>query len=467
MTESLLRPDLVVVGGGPAGVMAATTAARCGLRVALLDGKPRDRIGDKVCGDALITKFLVRSLPPEVAAATLPRGDEVEDVIEAAELVYPSGKATRIQIPRQPLVTVDRLRYGQRLLRDAEAAGVTILGQHAVLRAIVEDRRVVGVTAHDRKRDRMVEVRAQLVVDASGAHGILRRTLPSGLAPFLSRDMARPGEVMVTFREICRTPEPHNLKGTIVLRFQPELPPPGYIWYFSRGERILNVGIGYRDVTVPPRTRARELYRRVLEADGRLGTVEVLDRRGGTIPARRPLDTNVAPGLLIAGDAAFHADALSGEGHGTALLAGFWAGETVLAAHRRGDFSEAGLWAYNLKCQRHFGRSFAARLVAARTLEGFSSADFDFIQAIADERRASAIYQSSEFSEIGALSIATALDVLRRGWENRDVPSPGFIRRFALLNWRLHRLRRHYDRYPSEPAGLPEWVKRTEELSAF
>src|SRR5712692_2479700 len=136
--------DLVVVGGGPAGVMAAGTAARSGLRVALLDHKPRERIGDKVCGDALITKFLHYSLPPEIAWATLPRPDEIEDVIEWAELVIPSGKTIRLHLPRLPLVTVDRHVYGQRLLADAEVSGVRIYGKHTVLAPIVEQDRVVG-----------------------------------------------------------------------------------------------------------------------------------------------------------------------------------------------------------------------------------------------------------------------------------------------------------------------------------
>jgi electron-transferring-flavoprotein dehydrogenase len=457
--------DVLVVGGGPAGVTAATTAARAGLRVALLDAKARDRIGDKVCGDALITKFLTWSLPAEVSAEILPRGDEVEDAVGMVELVYPSGRSTRLCLPHHPLVTVDRLRYGQRLLREAEEAGVRGLDGHAVHGPIVANGRVVGVRAHDRRVDRAVTPRAAIVVDASGAQGAVRRALPPGFAPFLARNLARPGEVGVTFRQIVRTRKPHGLAGAIVLRFTEVLPLPGYVWYFSRGSHLLNVGIAYRDATVPPGTRPRDLLRRVIGAPAFLDGAEVIDARGGTIPLRRPLDTCVAPGLLVAGDAAFHADSLSGEGHGTALLAGYSAGQAAIAAHRRGDLGESGLWSHNLTCQRHFGRSFAARLLMARALERFASRDLDFIGAIVDEGRASRIYESSEFSEIGGLTIDTVADIVRRGWGHRHLPSPGFIRRLVSLTWRMHRLRRHYARFPEDPLGLPAWTARTEEMS--
>ena len=47
--------DIIVVGAGTAGCLAAITAAKKNLRVCLIDSKPKDRIGDKVCGDCVDT----------------------------------------------------------------------------------------------------------------------------------------------------------------------------------------------------------------------------------------------------------------------------------------------------------------------------------------------------------------------------------------------------------------------------
>ena len=45
--------DAIVVGAGTAGCLAAKTVAEKGLKVCLLEKKPRDEIGEKICGDAL------------------------------------------------------------------------------------------------------------------------------------------------------------------------------------------------------------------------------------------------------------------------------------------------------------------------------------------------------------------------------------------------------------------------------
>jgi flavin-dependent dehydrogenase len=44
--------DVVVVGAGTGGSVAAKTLADRGFRVRLIDQKSKGRIGDKVCGDA-------------------------------------------------------------------------------------------------------------------------------------------------------------------------------------------------------------------------------------------------------------------------------------------------------------------------------------------------------------------------------------------------------------------------------
>ncbi len=45
--------DVIVVGAGTAGCLAAKTVAEKGLNVALIEKKPQTEIGEKICGDAL------------------------------------------------------------------------------------------------------------------------------------------------------------------------------------------------------------------------------------------------------------------------------------------------------------------------------------------------------------------------------------------------------------------------------
>ncbi len=45
--------DAIVVGAGTAGCLAAKTMAESGLKVCLIEKKPKEQIGEKICGDAL------------------------------------------------------------------------------------------------------------------------------------------------------------------------------------------------------------------------------------------------------------------------------------------------------------------------------------------------------------------------------------------------------------------------------
>jgi len=44
--------DVIVVGAGTGGSMTAAALANKGLKVALLDRQPKEKIGVKICGDA-------------------------------------------------------------------------------------------------------------------------------------------------------------------------------------------------------------------------------------------------------------------------------------------------------------------------------------------------------------------------------------------------------------------------------
>jgi len=49
--------DVVIVGAGPGGAIAAKTLDDSNLSVCLIDTKPREKIGEKICGDAVGKEF--------------------------------------------------------------------------------------------------------------------------------------------------------------------------------------------------------------------------------------------------------------------------------------------------------------------------------------------------------------------------------------------------------------------------
>ena len=75
--------DVIVVGAGTAGCLAAKTAAEAGLKVCVIDRKGREEIGEKICGDALGEHHL------KTVGLEKPQGGELEKRIEGVKVYSP------------------------------------------------------------------------------------------------------------------------------------------------------------------------------------------------------------------------------------------------------------------------------------------------------------------------------------------------------------------------------------------
>src|SRR2546422_3788316 len=123
-----MEADLVVVGAGPAGSMAAFAAARGGLTVAMIDRKRA--VGEPVqCAEG-VSRFALESngLRPD------PR--YVQQEVRGAQAVVPSGK--RFDITRLPGYAVDRAAFDASIADLAVAAGAELFLRERV-RGMVRD----------------------------------------------------------------------------------------------------------------------------------------------------------------------------------------------------------------------------------------------------------------------------------------------------------------------------------------
>ena len=110
----------LIVGGGPAGAMAAERLARQGARVTLLE----ERLGwEKPCGGGLTHKALKRY--PFLLEAR-----EHAKVVQDVEFVAASDAALRFR-PRQPLAVFSRSKLNNLLLDRARAAGAEVVEDRA------------------------------------------------------------------------------------------------------------------------------------------------------------------------------------------------------------------------------------------------------------------------------------------------------------------------------------------------
>jgi len=418
--------DLIVVGAGSAGCMAAERAARRGLRVLLLERRQRAEVGHPWVDDVEESVFArLRMAPPNEEEAWPPPS--------RYRALSPGGKA--IEKNGLPLVGLRMDRFVPRLLDQAEKAGVELRCGVSVEGPLLDGGMVRGVVAGGE------ELPASLVLDASGLAGAVRRGLPED-SP-VQREIEE--ECLVTAWREHRAIPAEEVKDLLK---RLELPPGvgtarlgwrgGYSvlsLYYEPRERILDILVGFK-LTGAGET-AGAFVERFLRERGVGG--QRIYGGGGFIPVRRSLDVLVDHGVMLAGDAACMVLPAHGSGVASALEAGDLAARTAAECLERGDTSREALWGYCASWQR--GR-------------GALMAYFDFIRLLSetlDERGMDRLigYAMTPLDlEVGMAARTLPLrpgDLLRR---LKGLRHPLFLARFAALARNSMILKKVYERYP-------------------
>ena len=145
-----LEADVVVAGGGPAGVCAAVSAARLGAKTILVE-----RFG---CLGGNLTLGHVSPILGKVCAGTM--ADEIRRLLNANHLDAP-----KVMTRNGPEEHIDHEEAKGILARLCADAGVTVLLCAPVVDAQMEGTRVTGLTVDTPKGLRTI--RAKVVVDAT------------------------------------------------------------------------------------------------------------------------------------------------------------------------------------------------------------------------------------------------------------------------------------------------------------
>lgn len=311
------RFDVLVVGSGPAGSVAALVLARGGARVALVDKARFPR--DKACGD-LIGPRGVRVL--EELGLTPEGCEHVDDMV----VVGPTGRTVRLPCfegstyPGYALAS-PRSGFDAVLQRAAIGAGVEPIVARTAGGLYGEDGGLDGFTLSDGRR-----IRADAVIGADGATS--RVAEAAGLVD--------PARVLWGFAVRAYVDDPVTVPHIVLWEEHRWRAFPGYGWLFPGHGGRANVGIGLgvlADRSAGSRAaRAFGAFTADLRRTGVLsGAAESQSSilggwlkmgMAGTVPARGR--------VLLVGDAAGLVNPLQGEGIAQALASGRAAAQAVL-----------------------------------------------------------------------------------------------------------------------------------------
>jgi geranylgeranyl reductase family protein len=368
--------DLAVVGGGPAGLLAARRCADAGLDVVLLEEHPN--IGDPVHCTGIISL--------ETAALAKISDDIVLGRLERARLISPSGATCEVDwtaTDNEEILVVDRALFDRGLAEQAERAGVAIR-----TRARVDEIRVSARSVTLEASGARVSARACVL--ACGVSYRLHRQLGFGL----------PGHVVHTAQIEVEA----EAAETAELFFGHDVAPGGFIWAvpIRRGDRPgLKLGAlarGDAGACLVRFLHRPEVRARLVSEPGRM------IRR--LLPLQ-PAPQTAAARVLLVGDAGGFTKPTTGGGIYYSLLTAMLAAETLIEAFQVDRLDGEYLGRYETRWEAELGADLRVSGWLRQFLTRCRDGEVDgLVRALGSESVQAVIHDTARFNRHRELIVA-------------------------------------------------------------
>ena len=404
MTRETLEVDILIVGGGPAGMSAALRLAQLQkqqpgepLSIAVLE-KSREPAAHLLSG-AVLDPSTLRDLIPDYEQKGAPLAVPVH-----TDHVYFLTSQRKIAFPIIPPplqnhgnVIISLNAFGQWLAQQVEAEGVDVFTGFAGQDVLMDGQRVVGVRTGDRGIGRHgeqkstfepgVDVLAKVTIFCDGVRGNLTKELLRRLPLATGR---QPQQFAVGLKELWEIPAGRIAPGTVMhtMGYPLRSEEFGGGFVYAMAERQLSigfvVGLDYQDPLFDPhmafnRFKQHPLIAGLLDAGSlvRYGAKALPEGGWNTIP--QPY----MDGALIAGDAGGFLNSLRLKGIHLAMRTGMLAAESAFEAVRAGDSSASSLASYQRRIDaspvraelypvRNVHQAFSHGLLAGLAFSGVS-----------------------------------------------------------------------------------------------
>ncbi len=341
-----ITTDILVIGAGPAGSLAARYAASNGADVLLIDKK--SEIGTpKRCAEGVSISGL------EKVGIVIDKRWVAREV-PGVRLVSPDQTSVwlntdKIELPESGYI-LERKVFDKHMAMDAARAGAKIMIKTRAT-SLKRDEDKVIVTAEQLGKE--FTITAKIIIAADGPE--------SHVARWAGLDCNTPFDEM----ESCAQFEMAGLKmenNNCIQLYFGSVAPGGYAWIFPKGEDIANVGLG-----VLKNRAEKTAYEYLLDFVAQCPETkdaQPVELNIGGDPVGGLIKERAGDNILVVGDAAGFVNPITGGGINNALESGMYAGQVAAKAIKEGNFSADYLKEYVKITDEQYGKNFKNYLKA-------------------------------------------------------------------------------------------------------
>lgn len=331
--------EVLVIGAGPSGSIAARTLAQNNIDVLLIDKK--SEIGTpKRCAEGILTSTLEElGIKPDRLWITRQ--------VSGIEIQAPNNKTVtfdnkNIKLPDTGYI-LERKVFDKHLVMDAIRQGSKVMVKtfaHNI------ERIQEGFQVSAKSLGREIKIRTKIIIAADGPDsrigkmaGLKCRTELKNMASCIQYEMANV-----------------KLDADLVKIHIGSVCPGGYIWIFPKGEDIANIGLGvlksHADKT------AKYYLDKFISNSSDIADAQIVEMNAGGDPLGGLVDNRYDDNIMLVGDAAGFVDPLTGDGIKTAMMSGKYAGLVAVKAIKQADYSRKVLREYYDLTEEKIGREF-------------------------------------------------------------------------------------------------------------